>query len=135
MAAKEIYDYVSVAVPDYDYTLTIEAQGVLRESAIKNQVLHRADNYNREVVSLNIGAMWFVEWDWAILTEAESGTVFDLYHDSDKANGRANSFKWDAHDGHTYVVAFDCDLSRVGRNVDSYRLPKLRLEVVGKITD
>ena len=135
MAAKEIYDHVSTTTADYDYTLAITAQGAVRESGYKNQVVHRADDNTREVVTLSSGSMFFVEWDWNLLTETESGTVFDLYHDTDKANGKANSFKWTGHDGHTYVVAFDCAFTREGTAVSRWGVPGLRLEIIGRIID
>ena len=135
MAAYEPYDVLSTKTADYDYTLEIEAKGNVVEEVLKNQVVHRTDNLTREVITININPKFSVEWDWGILTESESGTVFDLYYDSAKANARENSFKWNGHDGHTYVVVFDCDLSRTGRLVSAWGISKLRLELIGKRPD
>ena len=133
--AFEPYDFLSTITSDYDYTLSIEAQGVLTEEGYKNQVVHRADDNSREVVTLATGSMFFVSWDWAILSASESGTVFDLYHDAAKANGMANSFKWSGHDGHTYVVAFAGKLTRSGTGTTRWGLPGVTLELLGRIAD
>ena len=134
MAAKEPYDYLSIITADYDYTLTIKAQGNITEEGIKNQYLHRGDNNSREAITIFSGSMWFVSWDWAQLSEADAGTVLDLYHDSAKANGIAKTFKWSGHDGHPYVVAFDCDLTRVGRASSAWGFKTVRLELLGRVS-
>ena len=130
-----IYAFVDTVTADYDYTLSIAAHGMITEEGFKNQVIHRADNNSREVITLCAGSIFFVSWDWAQLSALESGTIFDLYHDSTKANGKANSFKWSAHDGHTYVVAFDCNLLRKGNSINRWGLPGIRLEIIGRIAD
>jgi len=135
IAASEIYDFVDLATEDYNYTLTIEAQGKLTESGYKNQVVHRADDNTREVVTLAADSLFFVSWNWNVLSEAEAGTLHDLYHDAAKANGMASSFKWDAHDGHTYVVVFDCKFTRTGTAITRWGLPGIRLEIIGRIAD
>ena len=131
MAANEPFDYLSYVECDYNYTLTISAQGDVTEEGDKNQITRRGDDDSREVVTIQTNSRFFVSWNWVILTEAESGTIFDLYHDADKANGMARSFLWSGHDGHTYTVAFDCVLKRVGGRVSAWGLPGVRLEILG----
>ena len=134
MAASEIYDFLSIVTPDYDYTLEIHVQGAIKEEGYKNQVIHRADDNSRKVVTLSTGSMFFVYWDWAQLSEADSGTLFDLYHDPVKANGMARSFKWEGHDGHTYVVVFNCKFNRAGTAVTRWGVPGVCLEIIGKVS-
>lgn len=135
MAAAEIYDYVSTVTADYDYTLTIKAQGNVTEEGEKNQVIHMADDNSEERITLSTGSIFYVSWDWGLLSAVDSGTIMDLYHDAAKANGMGNSFKWTAHDGHTYVVRFDCPLSRSGNSVSRWGLPGIRLRILGRIAD
>jgi len=60
MAAIEIYDKVATATPDYDYTLTLRAQGEIVEEWVRNQVVHRADDGTVEVITL-AAAKFFVQ--------------------------------------------------------------------------
>ena len=134
MAASEIYDFVSVATPDYDYTLEIRAQGILTEEGYKNQIVHLADDISAEErITLSTGSVFSVSWAWNILSEDNAGTIFDLYHDPLKADGIANSFKWLSHDGHTYVVRFDCKLPRTRQSARQWGFSSVRLKILGKI--
>jgi len=135
MAAAEIYDFVSTITPDYDYTLSIKAQGNITEEGYKNQVVHLADDNSEERITLSANSIFYVSWEWSQLNEANSGTIFDLYHDPVKANGIGRSFKWTGHDGHTYVVRFAMNLSRVGNNVSRWGLPGVKLRILGRVAD
>ena len=135
MAASEPYDFLSTITPDYDYTLTIKAQAPITEEGWKNQVIHMADDNTEERITLSTGSIYYVSWDWHLLDESESGTVFDMYHDPVKANGIGRSFRWSGYDGHTYVVRFDMRLARTGRQVSIWGLPAIRLRILGRIAD
>jgi len=135
MAAKEIYDYVSTITSDVDQTLTIKAQGKVTEEGWFNQVIHMGDDNSEERITLSTTPIFYVSWVWNALTESDAGTIFDLYFDTAKANGKGNSFKWSAHDGHTYVVRFDCTLKRTGQAVSRWGYPAIRLRVLGRIAD
>lgn len=136
MSAVEPYDFLNTITADYDYTLTIKAQGNVTEEGYKNQVIHLADDNSEERITLATGSMFFVSWDWALLSESDSGTIMDLYHDATKANGIGRSFRWAAHDSpHVYVVRFDCKLSRIGRLVSIWGLPAIRMRILGRIAD
>ena len=131
MAAAEPLDYLDYVGCDYNYTLTISAQGKITEEGRKNQIIRHGDDNTRGAVTITTGSRFFVSWNWNILTEADSGTILDLYHDATKANGMGKSFLWSGHDGHTYTVAFDCKLNRVGGLVSAWGLPGVRLEILG----
>ncbi len=135
MSAKEPYDFLLTITPDYDYTLSIKAQGTVTEEGYKNQAIHLADDNSEEIVTLSPTSIFYVSWNYALLSESESGTIFDLYHDPLKANGQARSFKWSAHDGHTYVVRFRMNLQRTGNNVSRWGLPNIKLRLLGRIAD
>jgi len=135
LSAYEPYDYLPTITPDYDYTLTIKAQGTVTEDGYKNQVVHLADDNSEERITLSPNSIFYVSWDWALLSETDSGTIFDLYHDPLKANGIGRSFKWAAHDGHTYVVRFAMNLSRAGNNVSRWGLPGVKMRILGRIAD
>lgn len=134
ISAKEPYDYLSIVTADYDYTLAITAQGNITEEGYKNQVVHLADDNSEERITLSTGSIFYVSWDYAALSESDSGTIFDLYHDAAKANGIARSFKWTGHDGHSYVVRFACNLSRTGRHVAHWGLSGIKLRILGKVS-
>ena len=136
MAAKEIYDYVSTVVPDYDYTLDIAGQDHTIEHGSKNQVVHTADDASDRIVDLSDESIFLVKFPYKYLTEANSGTIFDLYHDEDKANAMGKSFKWDhPQDGHTYVVRFAMDLDRERKLNTNFGLGQIVLKIVGRIAD
>ena len=135
MAAQEMYDYLSTIAADYAYTLTLSARGTVTESTTKNQVIHLGADGSEERVSFSSNSIFYLSWSYPVLTEADSGTLLDLYADSVKANGRQRSFRFTHGDGHTYVVRFDCDLSRVGRLRSRYGLPDIKLKVLGRIAD
>lgn len=130
----EPYDYLSIVTADYDYTLTINVQGNITEEGFKNQVIHMADDNSEERITLSTGSVFYVSWDWSILSEADSGTILDLYHDAAKANGMGRSFKWEGHDGHPYVVRFDCRLTRSGGAVSRWGMPGVRLRILGRVS-
>jgi hypothetical protein len=94
-----------------------------------------ADDNTEEVITLSTGSIFYAVIPLSILSEADSGTVHDLYHDPAKANGMGRSFKWLSHDGHTYVVRFDGELGRtVGPGI-RYGIPSIVLRLKGKIVD
>ena len=136
MAASELYDFLSTITPDYSTTtLTISAQGEVTEESDKSQAIHIGVDGSEERISFNTSPIFYISWSYNILTESDAGTLFDLYNDSAKANGRQRSFKYQHGDGHTYVVRFDCTLIRKGRSVRTYGLPGIRLKVLGRIAD
>ena len=134
MAAKEMYDYLSVATADNDVTLTLNAVGTLVEHGTKNQVIHIGDDGSEERIDLAGGtSIFYLDYPWKYLTESDAGTVMDFWHDAAKGNGRAESFKLAHSDGHTYVVRFDTDLSReIKRRARSI---VLRFKILGRIAD
>jgi len=137
MAAKEMYDYISVAVPDYSaITLTLRSQRVLSELPAFNQRVYVADDGSEEVITRHANSIWRVVLQWPALTEAESGTILDLYADITKGKGMARSFKW-AHptDSHTYVVKFRSNIERQIGLGALYGVVNCQFKVMGKITD
>ena len=134
MANSEIYDFVSTVTADVDQTLTLKAQGTLLEDGFKNQMIHLADDNTEERITLTTGSLFYVVFNLNMLDEADAGTIFDLYHDSAKANGMGNSFKWLSPDGHTYVVRFDGKLPRTRQRAWN-GVSEVRLRVLGRIAD
>jgi len=127
MAAKEPYDYLSSATADVDYTLAVSARGRVTEESTTNVVIHVGDDGSEERILLSSTPTFYLSWDYGVLSESDSGTVMDVYHTT--AKGRLFSFKY-AHDGHTYVVRFDCDLERSGPTHDAYGT-SMRLKILG----
>lgn len=126
--------FTGTITADYTTALVIESQGRVIEEGYKNQVIHLADDNSEERITLTTGSIFYVSWDWALLSESEAGTVMDLYHDPDKANGIARTFKWTAHDGNNYVVRFDCKLTRAGVALSQWGYAGVRIRVMGVST-
>lgn len=135
MAAKEMYDFLSVVTPDYNSAIGIPPQGVVSEESEKNQVIHLGVDGSEERISFNSTSIFFITIGWNALSESDSGTIFDWYNDVAKANGMQRSFKYVYGDGHTYVVRFGTKLTRSGKTMASLGISGVRLKVLGKVAD
>lgn len=137
MANQEMYDYISTVTPDYSSTtLNITPQGVIVEDGSKNVNINEGYGGAEEAAILSSQSVFFVSLQWNAISRADSGTVFDFYHDANKACGIARSFKWlHPTDGHTYVVKFRDSLERFKQNAEIYGFFKFRLKVMGRIAD
>ena len=132
MAAKEIYDYVISLAANYTAVeLSVNPQQILTEMVDKKQEIHEYDNGAIDVVSFSDTAYFEITLQWTAITEADAGTIFDMYADTAKANGRERTFYFQHPDGHTYTVRFmgplrrnyTTDLSVAGyREIDSVTL-------------
>ena len=135
MAAFEVYDFVSTVTPDYAATLGISPHGEVQEESSKNQIVHYGVDGSEERISFNTSSIFYINIQWNVLSESDSGTIFDFYNDPVKANGCQRSFRYNYGDGHTYVVRFASDLSRKGQSKTRYGLPDIKLKVLGRIAD
>lgn len=135
MAASEMYDFLSTITADYNATLGITPQGKIQEQSSKNQVVHYGADGSEERISFSSSSIFHIAIQMNVLSESDSGTVFDFYNDAAKANGTQRSFKYAYGDGHTYVVRFDSVLPRQGQALSRYALPSIKLKVLGRIAD
>ena len=135
MAASEMYDFLSTITPDYNATLSLSAKGVVSEESQKNQVIHLGVDGSEERISFSTSPIFFISISLGTLSESDSGLVFDWYNDPVKANAMQRSFYYAFGDGHTYVVRFDCKLTRSGRRLSSYSVEGIRLKVLGRKAD
>lgn len=140
MAAKEIYDYVSIVAPDKDVTLSIHPTVPpivnIPETVDKKDIIHTGDDGSEERMSHGSGLIFTISVKWDGLSEIDAGTVLDFWADSNKGYGRVNSFKYDHYDGHTYVVRFDSKMTRDRIFAGySYRIDTFVLRVLGRIAD
>ncbi len=139
MANFEPYDFLSTITADYNVDIALEAQGTITETSMKNQTIHLGDDGSEERVSHSSTSIFYVDFNWNVLSESDAGTVFDFYNDPSKANGRARSFKWTHKDQsstlHVYVVRFDCTLQRVGQHRSRYGIQGVRFKILGRIAD
>lgn len=134
MAAKEIYDYVSTVSPDNNETLSIDPQTVITETGTKNDVIHLMDDESEERVGLSSNFVFYILVRYDLCSESDAGTIMDFFCDASKGNGKLESFKFDHPDGHTYVVRFDEDLTRLKDPVN-YSFKTIRFKVLGRIAD
>jgi len=134
MAAKEMYDYLSVVTADNDVTLSIKPSEVVEE-LFRNQEIHEGDDGSEEVVTLDTDVVGYVTVRFPKLTAADAGTILDFYLSDSKGNCMAESFKWEhPSDGHTYVVKFRSDVKRTLRYT-TFQFPNIKLKVMGRIAD
>jgi len=108
MAEKEMYDYLAAVTADYTTTeLSIIPHNIIVEAGEKTQFIHKFSDGQKGIVTLSSTSRFSVTLQWDILSRANEGTIVDLWHDENKANGIACSFYWQhPTDGHTYTVKF-----------------------------
>lgn len=136
MASAELYDYLATITPDYTATtLTIVPQGVVSEESSKPHAIHIGADGSEERISFSTTSIFYLSVGWNILSQSDSGTIFDFYNDSAKADGCKKSFYLTYGDGHTYVVRFDSILPRQGTAVTRYGFPDVRFRVLGRKSD
>jgi hypothetical protein len=134
MAAKEMYDYLSIVAPDNNETLSIKPSKVI-EDPFRNQEVREGDDGSEEVVTLDTDVVCYATVLFPKLTASDAGTILDFWLDDTKGNCMAESFKWEhPSDGHTYVVKFRSDVTRTLRYT-SFQFPNIKLKVMGKIAD
>lgn len=113
MAAGEMYDYLAAISADYTAeVLSVIPQRTLTEKADKNQIIHEYDDGAVDVVTLSNTSIFKCTLTWKGISDADAGTIFDLYNDPAKANARARTFYYQHVDGHTYVARFEGPLVR-----------------------
>lgn len=140
---KEIWDFLSstTVIPDYNGILDIKRAVDITEDGVKNQIVHIGDDNSEEVISLSDESVFYVNIGWDGLTESESGTIYDYYHDTDKGNGMANSFEWTHYnenpDPHNYVVRFASSVPRVINKGMSaiHSMTGVKLKILGRPAD
>jgi len=132
-----MYDYLEDKTPDSPtITLSVTPQGTIYEDGAKNIEIHEADDDSEEAVILSTKTIFYVQLQWTAITEDEVGTIFDIYHDPDKACGTAKSIYWQhPTDGHTYVVKFRSNLKKFKLNPPIYGVATLNLKVIGRKPD
>ena len=137
MAAKEMYDYLPTISPDVDVTLSIPCQVVLPEEGEFNQEIRKYDDGHVSVISFSDVPEIHAILQWPVENEANTGTIIDIFYDTAKGFGMANSFKWEhPSDGHTYVIAFRSKMRReILPAPDSYAIQAITVQVLGKIAD
>jgi hypothetical protein len=130
-----MYDYLATITADYNSAIGITPQGVVSNDSAKPGAIHTGADGSEERIAFGTAPIFYITIGWNVLSESNSGTIFDWYNDSAKANGMQRSFKYAFGDGHVYVVRFASELSRVGQAVSRWGLPSIRLRVLGRISD
>ena len=131
-----MWDFLSPSTADYTSTaLNLSPQKALTEQGAKNQVVHLGDDGSEEIITLGSTTIFKVNLQWNVLSEADSGTVFNFYHSTALGNGISRSFRW-VHptDGHTYTARFDSDLSRFQKPGSIYGINQMTLKILGRAT-
>lgn len=135
MAASECYDFLSTITADYNSAIGILPHGEIVEESAKSQAIHYGVDGSEERVTFGTTSTFYININWNLLSESNSGTIFDWYNDPAKANGCQRSFKYAWGDGHTYVCRFDCKLPRSGNAMSRLGIKNIRLKILGRIAD
>lgn len=94
MSGKMI-DYLSEKTADYAYVLDIPPQNIMDITGAKKQTLHEFDDGSVSVVTRSNQSYFDVMLQYDILEETDADEIFDLWHDTAKANGSINTFYWE----------------------------------------
>ena len=109
-------DYLPVAIADYTYTLNVTPQAVLPQEGDRKQVVHEYDDGTVAVVTLAQQSQFNIRLQWTLIADADASIILDLYHDPNKANGRAYTFYfYHPIDEREYVVRFMTPLTQTIR--------------------
>jgi hypothetical protein len=117
-------DFVSA---DYQYTLAITPQAQITEEGYRPQFVHITDDNNEERITLATDTAFYASWAWQQLSEVDSGTILDIYHDYVKSNGIGTSFIWQG-----YTVRWDTQFGRTGNASSRWGTLPIRLRLLGK---
>lgn len=135
MSLTPMATYLSELAADYTATeLNIAPDDVMVEEPDDSQIVHEYDDGTDDVIDL-ADQYFFVNLSWVRISEADSNTIYDMYHDPAKAKRRARSFYWTHPDeGNTYTVKFASKVSResYGQYPNRYSFMSVRLKVIGK---
>ena len=127
-------DYLPGAMADYNYTLNVTPQAVLPQEGDRKQVVHEYDDGTVAVVTLASQSQFNIRLQWDLIPDADASIILDLYHDPNKANGRAYTF-YSHHpiDERDYVVRFMTQLTQtLQAGLAGYREnPQITLRVEG----
>lgn len=128
----ELYDHISTVSFDVNVTLSLSPQVEVVEISYKDQEIQYAADGSTSRKGFSEDSIAVFQLQYRTLTESNAGTIFDIYHDTAKANGLVNSFKFVHPDGHTYVVKFAKEIPRDITPVN-YSFESIDLIVLGKI--
>lgn len=128
----ELYNHISTVSSDVDVTLNIACQVEVIEESYKDQEIHYAADGSTSRKGFSEDSIGIFKIQYRVLTASDAGTIFDIYHDTDKANGLTNSFKFVHPDGYTYVVKFAKEIPR-DINPASYSFESIDLIAIGRI--
>ena len=136
MSVTTMFDLLSNATADYSTTtLSVNPNRMMHEQGRKKQRIIEADDDTTVVVELSTGVTFYVMLIWEKRKATDMESIFDLYFDTNKADGMKNTFQWEhPTDGHTYVVRFATQLDRK-RYVASQGFGTVRLKVEGRIAE
>lgn len=136
MAEKTMADYLSVIVADYTVTdFDLAPQRIMREEPVKKQVLHEYDDGTETGINLSSTDFFNITLEWAAIELSPAGTIMDLWHDTNKANGKLRSwYLQHPLETNIYVVKFRGPLTRmhIAGATSWLEIPQVPLRVIGK---
>lgn len=130
-----MYTYLSSATPDYAETLSLDPQDVIGLTGEKGIIINSGYGVNEERLILSDQSLFMVTLQWKVMSEADHSTLFDWYHDENKADGIEHSFLWSPpsqYDSHVYVVRFNFNWESFLQNYKNYGVARCSLAVVGR---
>ncbi|MDD5062222.1 MAG: hypothetical protein PHN44_08095 [Candidatus Marinimicrobia bacterium] len=136
MSVYTMHGYLSDLTADYNYTLSIDPQEVMTIGGESDTMINKGLGVTEERIQLSTQSRFQVKLQWRYLSEADHSTLFDLYHDPNKAAGISKTFYWTPPAQYlasgSCTVRFDCRWESFLQNYKNYGLASLVLAVLGK---
>jgi len=142
MANFEMWDFLDTTALGADSTLDLGdstmplPQKTIPELGLKNQIIHYPDDDSvEEIISYSNQSIFHITNVWPVLTESESGEVFNFWHSTGIANGIARKWRY-THptDGHTYTARFISEITRERFLGGIEGVTAVRIRILGRAT-
>lgn len=134
--AITVYDHVTDQIPDYEATLNVCPSEIgIVSGGNKGIEVHRGRGRSEERVILSDVSLFWFKLIWNGMSEDDHSTIFDWYHDPDKACRTAKTFWWTPpidYDSHIYVVRFDTQWESMMKIYKAYGIAAMLLYVNGR---
>jgi len=132
MARYLMSEFLSTVAPDYAYTLAVAPHNEMSVEPLKTQKMLYTDANTPLVLNVNNASKFLISlvWEKLVLTDAE--IIMELWTDTSKADGLANSFRWtNPDDSATYTVHFATKPLLKAYALNHQSIDNIKLLVIG----
>lgn len=130
-----MWDYLDEVTPQLDEELTINPQVSIPFRGSKNQKIRFTDDSRPKISTRSSTSAFFIQLQWDKISEADADIITDMYHNINKANGMARSFKWTNYSEstpRTYTVRFTGPLPGTVYSWGQHQFTNIQLLVEGR---